>query len=173
VFDPEDACSVAAELSKISNDEWLQYIFFAHKKREKREYERVRRANQRAINKELPATLSLAEWLRVLDMFGGRCAYCNRPFSYEHLEHVIPLDAGIAGTTADNCVPSCTRCNQRKGTKDLKFWVQLLLQPELPLGLPPDDFAERVLDVYEMLQAAFPDERRVTEIDLLREAIRS
>ncbi len=68
---------------------------------------------KRACDLELPATLSLEEWLSTLNHFEWRCAYCKGP--YRLLEHFIPLVHG-GGTSASNCVPSCSGCNGIKGT---------------------------------------------------------
>ncbi len=74
--------------------------------------ERVWRARERAIQIQLPATLTVEQWLRTLEHFRWRCAYCEqRPGVI--IEHFIPLP--LAGTTAENCVPSCYACNSKKG----------------------------------------------------------
>jgi len=81
-----------------------------------REKARLQTQLARAAEKRLPATLTLAQWLQTLADFNGLCAYCQqRPF--EHLEHFIPIDAG-GGTTVDNCIPACGKCNYSKGASD-------------------------------------------------------
>lgn len=53
------------------------------------------------------ATLTLVEWLEILNAFHWLCAYCRtRPFQV--MSHTLPLPQG--GTTATNCVPACYRC---------------------------------------------------------------
>lgn len=75
--------------------------------------ERVWRARERAIQIQLPATLTVEQWLRALEHFKWKCAYCEqRPGVI--IEHFIPLP--LAGTTAENCVPSCYACNSKKGS---------------------------------------------------------
>lgn len=60
-----------------------------------------------------PTTLTLDEWLETLEYFGHVCAYCReRP--YQVLEHFVPIDKG-GGTSRDNCVPACYKCNIKKG----------------------------------------------------------
>ena len=81
-----------------------------------RERRRVQTQNYRALQAGLPATLTLEEWLQTLADFNGLCAYCMERH-FEHLEHFIPIDAG-GGTTVDNCVPACGRCNYSKGSDD-------------------------------------------------------
>jgi 5-methylcytosine-specific restriction endonuclease McrA len=80
----------------------------------RRERDRVLTHLRRAHSAGLPATLTLSAWLHTLQDFSNLCAYCQkRPF--EALEHFVPIDAG-GGTTAQNCVPTCGRCNYSKGT---------------------------------------------------------
>jgi 5-methylcytosine-specific restriction endonuclease McrA len=74
---------------------------------------------ERARQRGLPATLTLQEWEQTKKHFRehwGRdadcCAYCGG--SYEALDHFVPIVEG-GGTTADNCVPACKRCNSSKG----------------------------------------------------------
>lgn len=79
------------------------------------EIEVVKRHNNRAYSQGQKASLKLNDWIQTLDSFEWMCAYsCGQP--YEELEHWIPL-AGGGGTTADNCVPACFRCNRQKGAK--------------------------------------------------------
>lgn len=72
----------------------------------------------------LPATLTFEQWICTLKYFNQKCAYCSGG-DYEIFEHYIPLLHG-GGTTWDNCVPACPRCNARK------------------LDLYPDQFRERL-----------------------------
>jgi len=74
--------------------------------------DRVWQARERAIQANLPATLTVEQWLRTLEHFKWKCAYCEQRLGII-IEHFIPLP--LAGTTADNCVPSCYACNARKG----------------------------------------------------------
>jgi 5-methylcytosine-specific restriction endonuclease McrA len=78
-----------------------------------KQYYIVRQHLTRASKRDLPATLTVDQWLVTLKDFGGRCAYCyEKP--YQVLEHFIPLELG-GGTTVDNCVPACRSCNLTKG----------------------------------------------------------
>jgi 5-methylcytosine-specific restriction endonuclease McrA len=78
----------------------------------KQEIGRVKNHLKRAQNANLPATLTLEEWISTLDHFHWKCAYCQTG-EYALIEHFIPLSHG-KGTTQDNCVPACTRCNVTK-----------------------------------------------------------
>lgn len=69
----------------------------------------------------------------VYEKFGGRCAYCGKELAYKDMQvdHKDPLfrndtdeqlaKAGIKRGTDDmeNLMPSCRRCNFRKGTLTL------------------------------------------------------
>jgi 5-methylcytosine-specific restriction endonuclease McrA len=81
----------------------------------RREWERVRTQQSRARVAGLPESLTLTDWLRTLEHFERKCAYCMAvPFG--SMEHFVPLSAG-GGTVANNCVPSCNPCNTRKGNR--------------------------------------------------------
>lgn len=75
------------------------------------EKQKVKHHNTRARNARLPATLTIEQWIATLDFFEWRCAYCYG--EYTLLEHFIPMSHG-KGTTWDNCVPSCGKCNMLK-----------------------------------------------------------
>ncbi len=72
------------------------------------EMKRVWRHNWRALQKGQTATLTIGEWLDVLNRHGWRCAHCGGPF--ESMDHIRSLRRG-GGTVATNVVPSCLRCN--------------------------------------------------------------
>jgi len=72
-----------------------------------RELDRVHAhiAQARSIHAE--ATLTLVEWLVILDAYQWKCAYCQeKPFEVMH--HHIPLHEG--GSTLSNCLPACRPC---------------------------------------------------------------
>lgn len=75
---------------------------------EQHELRRVRKHVRRAEKRGLPATLTLSEWLTILEEYNYDCAYCGQRF--ESIEHLIPVRHG-GGTTATNCVPACEPCN--------------------------------------------------------------
>ncbi len=79
------------------------------------EVQRVRTQTLRARLAGAPATLTLKEWLNTLDNFHWHCAYCHG--SFEVMEHYIPLPDPKGGTTAENCVPACHKCNLKKSNK--------------------------------------------------------
>jgi len=64
----------------------------------------------------------------------GRCAYCNRWISYAAatLDHIVPQSLG-GGSTWENLVNCCQRCNQRKGGRTpAQAHMQLLIRPTIP-----------------------------------------
>jgi excisionase family DNA binding protein len=78
-----------------------------------REGQRVQTQLARAKSIGLVATLTIREWIEIVDRYQGLCAFCkDRPF--DAMEHLMPIQSG-GGTTAGNCVPVCTSCNSRKG----------------------------------------------------------
>ena len=84
-----------------------------HPRTRRNESKVVKFHNKRAENVALPATLTIEQWHQTVRHFHHKCAYCLTG-DYEVLEHFIPLMFG-GGTTAYNCVPSCSSCNGIKG----------------------------------------------------------
>lgn len=72
---------------------------------------RVRAHNVRATVKGVQSDLTIDQWLSILDRFDYKCVYCGENF--EELEHIISVGDG-GGTTADNVVPACKKCNRTK-----------------------------------------------------------
>jgi 5-methylcytosine-specific restriction endonuclease McrA len=75
-------------------------------------------------------TLTEAEWVRLVEAFEHRCAYCGcSPRShYLVLEHVRPISLG-GRTDSDNVLPACWRCNVDKGSKPLDEWAATRHRP--------------------------------------------
>jgi 5-methylcytosine-specific restriction endonuclease McrA len=48
------------------------------------------------------------------------CSYCGAPM--EHVDHIVPFAAG-GPTDWTNLTPACARCNLRKNSKDLLFFL--------------------------------------------------
>jgi len=123
VINTTEAQDAVQLLSNI--EDWQLHIQEAKKTQLKRQRSKVNNANRRAINKQKSANLTIDEWLETLKYFEGKCAYCEKKFSYEHLEHFIPLsNPKSPGTTVDNCVPSCSDCNQKKGTINIDKFLR-------------------------------------------------
>lgn len=60
-------------------------------------------------------------WLALVERTDGRCAYC-RVEDAEYADHYMPISRGGQDDYA-NIVPSCCRCNQRKGSVDPVEWI--------------------------------------------------
>jgi hypothetical protein len=68
--------------------------------------------------------ISLKAWLRLVNRFQGRCAYCGQPpRPGERLEqdHVVPLSRRGAHSEG-NILPACDACNVRKNDRFLVEW---------------------------------------------------
>jgi 5-methylcytosine-specific restriction endonuclease McrA len=92
-----------------------------------REIDRVKAQVKRARSMEVDATLTVVDWIMILEQFEWRCAYCQC-VPFEIMSHVIPLPRG--GTTPENCVPSCYSCN----TGARKRYARRRLQAQLAAG---------------------------------------
>jgi HNH endonuclease len=51
---------------------------------------------------------------------GDPCSYCGAPM--EHVDHIVPFSAG-GPTDWENLAPACARCNHRKSSKSLVFFL--------------------------------------------------
>lgn len=86
-----------------------------------------RRSRSRRQN--LPNTLTIEQWHKILDEHNHACAYCGKKGVKLEREHKIPAIAG-GGYTADNIVPACGQCNRRKRTMtDAEFKKYLKKYP--------------------------------------------
>jgi hypothetical protein len=115
---PSATYNTQYDIDAIPSDEW---------KSAGGQTEKVHRHNARAREQGLPATLTTQEWRKTINHFGSKCAICQSG-NYQVLEHFIPLVLGQKGTTADNCIPTCSKCNKLKGD------LHPLMLPEV-LGL--------------------------------------
>jgi 5-methylcytosine-specific restriction endonuclease McrA len=74
---------------------------------------RIDRNNQRARRMGCEGVLTIAEWLMLCALYGGRCVACGRSEELE-IDHIVPLEQGGANTR-DNTQPLCATCNKVKG----------------------------------------------------------
>lgn len=80
--------------------------------------ERIRRGRKRANG----GNHTRADWLRLLNRFGGLCAYCETAIATTE-DHVIPVTRG--GTNfIGNILPACFTCNSSKRDLLLIEWKQ-------------------------------------------------
>lgn len=66
----------------------------------------------RARKAEAEGRFGSAEWLTLVELYGGRCAYCGAAGPLE-ADHRIPLARG-GSNEIENILPACRRCNARK-----------------------------------------------------------
>lgn len=77
---------------------------------------------QRARQAAAPgAGVTRDQWAEALKLAGGRCGYCARPAKLS-MEHMDPLHLRGAHEI-ENVVPSCHRCNVRKGRRGVLQWL--------------------------------------------------
>lgn len=83
----------------------------------------------------------------------GHCWYCGlalNPFENFCIDHVVPKHHG--GTShAENLLPSCRRCNSRKGLKSLDQYREYLQKHAIPT------FTEEQLAYLDAIGFKLPD----------------
>lgn len=79
-----------------------------------RELDRVNAHLIRARSLHVEATLTLVDWLLILDSCQWKCTFCQSK-SFEVMYHYAPLE--VCGTTPTNCVPACRSCRARRNRK--------------------------------------------------------
>jgi len=67
----------------------------------------------------------LRDWLRLVNRFGGRCAYCGRAARRLEMDHVVPKKRG-GQNTIGNILPACRPCNRSKWAHTLVEWRRVL-----------------------------------------------
>ena len=82
-----------------------------------------RRAKQNAAGGDFTA----ADWIALVNHYGGKCLCCGRTNVELTADHVIPISKGGA-SSIDNIQPLCRSCNSRKNDKTIDY------RPEAGLG---------------------------------------
>lgn len=90
----------------------------------KHEFRRIDSHLRHAKLVGLEATLTITQWLTILDFFHWQCAYCQKR-EFQVIEHIVSASNG-GGTTALNCVPACARCNANKDNRSVKLQIVTL-----------------------------------------------
>ena len=86
--------------------------YFASYQRTHPELRRQLAARRRARRLDAAGSFTVGEWLALVELWGGRCAYCGERAPLE-IDHRVPLSRG--GTNSiDNILPACGPCNRRK-----------------------------------------------------------
>lgn len=77
------------------------------------------RSNQRAKKYGIEGKITMPQWKAVLEETNYMCISCEEVIA-DSIDHIVPLSLG--GTnTYQNIQPMCTRCNLKKGTKEIDF----------------------------------------------------
>jgi 5-methylcytosine-specific restriction endonuclease McrA len=86
-----------------------------------RQYWRAKQANGGRPN----GYFSADQWLNLVRAYQQYCSYCHKRFPVSELtpDHRIPLCRG-GNNNISNIVPSCLRCNQKKGRKTQAEYLQ-------------------------------------------------
>lgn len=102
---------------------------------------RTRRAakiKRRALELAAQGVFTYNEWLAKCEVHGGRCYYCGKMLDELGAvrEHRLPLSRSRLNWLS-NVVPSCKRCNSRKGIRtEVEFWHYLKCSRLAPVALP-------------------------------------
>lgn len=100
------------------------------------------------------------EWLDIFDPNneGLTCAYCGDKAT--HLDHLSPLISGGSptgfGTEPGNLVPCCGNCNQSKGNKNWKDYIEQINKNKV-------DAQKRIDKINELLGKLKPQQREFDE----------
>lgn len=73
------------------------------------EHDKLQSAIHRAKREELPAELTLVQWLSILSDLNGKCPYCREAKGY-----AIHLFERKRGLIYGNVVPACHSCHRRE-----------------------------------------------------------
>lgn len=75
----------------------------------------------RKVNNPGSVGVSERDWLRMVAIYDGCCAYCGVCDPNVHMDHVIPLVRG-GRHAIGNVVPACSGCNLSKNARLLADW---------------------------------------------------
>lgn len=113
----------ASPENKAKAVSWTKAWMSAHPEKRRAYYHRWYIENQASLRKlysERKAVYAASDftfdqWLSILEVFGGRCAYCLEVKKLT-MDHVIPVSDG-GQHTSENIVPACQSCNSRKNNR--------------------------------------------------------
>ncbi len=145
---------------------------------QRKEELRVKSARTRAKQQGTLATLTIAEWLGILEYFQYRCAYCGTT-SFDVIDHVIALKDG-GGSVASNVVPACYSCNGLKDRSGSQHNPELIaevakqltqfLDSHGPFRRIPRTHREKIyrdptLPVQQVVERGCRERRNLTDLD--------
>lgn len=85
-------------------------------------YRKIGKQKRKALERNLPSTLTAEQWEEIKDHFENKCCYCGKILPLQQ-EHFIPLSNG-GEYTHNNIIPSCGACNRSKGVKTFDLWYK-------------------------------------------------
>ena len=95
---------------------------FRDKNRDRyREMMRAGKATRKARKAANGGRCTVADIEKMKSAQGGLCRWCRQPYGRFHVDHVIPIARG-GSSDPSNLVLSCSRCNQRRGSKLVEEW---------------------------------------------------
>lgn len=109
-------------------------------------------------HEEIERALAILE----IDIADVRCAYCgDKSTEWDHLRPLV-VDRRPTGFISEiaNLVPSCSKCNQSKGNKPWRKWMEGQAR-QSPTGRSLPDVAERIQRLH-----AYEQWREPTHVDL-------
>jgi 5-methylcytosine-specific restriction endonuclease McrA len=86
--------------------------YFAEYQRTHLELRRQLSARRRARKLQAAGSFTVGEWLALVELWDGCCAYCGARAPLE-IDHRVPLARG-GSNSIDNILPACGPCNRRK-----------------------------------------------------------
>lgn len=81
---------------------------------------RIKDQKREAMKRNLPCTLTIAEWENIKLFFNNRCCYCNKELPLTQ-DYFIPLSKN-GEYTINNIVPCCKSCNSSKRNRYFESW---------------------------------------------------
>lgn len=117
-YDPDDAIWVEPEPVKAGTRRMRRW----RQKNRRRATIQSIIANHRvrARRAGLLATLTVAEWMTLVEQCGYRCLACGDQPDTLSIGHVIPHSRG-GPLTRDNVQPLCMPCNRAQGSKTIDY----------------------------------------------------
>jgi 5-methylcytosine-specific restriction endonuclease McrA len=91
------------------------------------------KAKRRARMAQTKDQLTTTQWRERVAEFNGHCAYCLKPWTEMHMEHMHPVSRG-GEHSLNNVIPACGDCNRAKGSRTLL---------EFAFGLTPSGFTSQ------------------------------
>lgn len=87
-----------------------------------RAYYALAARKRKALKMNAPGRgVTAQDWAEILELFGGKCAYCLTADATS-MDHVVPITRGGAHDP-ENIVPACKSCNCSKNNKSLLRFV--------------------------------------------------